>query len=234
MSFCGLCSPHLQGIWSRVWGYFGNRAYSKPEFCIHLKMASPKAKKSQNNTANPFVLQWPIKACPAAIPPSEELTGAIPSSDLLCSLLTALKLLVTPSVLQSNKEGSTTPSSCMEENVVFYNCTAFKCACSIPREYLRYPLSICVYMEMDAILHFRGKKNMITLLVFWIKMKLLKSLQYQNPLFVFDASIVTSGVAVLLLKGILSLLFWLDSRFGWQFQGYSLFIFLSRDRGDQS
>lgn len=40
-------------------------------------------------------------------------------------------------------------------------------------------------------------------------MKLLKSLQYQNPLFLFDASIVTSGVAVVLLKGILSL------SFGW-------------------
>lgn len=63
-------------------------------------------------------------------------------------------------------------------------------------------------------------------------MKSLKSLWYQNPLFVFDASIVTSGVAVLLLKGILPLLFWLGSRFGWQFQGYSLFIFLSRDRGE--
>lgn len=103
-----------------------------------------KQKKSQNKTTNPFVFQWPIKACPVAIPPSGELTGAIPRLDLLCSLLTALKLLVTPSVLQTSKEGSTTPSSCTEENVVFCNCTAFKCACSIPREYLRYPLSICV------------------------------------------------------------------------------------------
>lgn len=62
-------------------------------------------------------------------------------------------------------------------------------------------------------------------------MKLLRPLLYQNPLFLFDASIVTSGVAVLLLKGILSLLFWLDSRFGRQFQGYSLFIFFIQRQG---
>lgn len=62
-------------------------------------------------------------------------------------------------------------------------------------------------------------------------MKLLRFLKYQNPLFLFDASIVTSGVAVLLLKGILPLLFWLDSRFGWQYQGYSLFIFFIQRQG---
>lgn len=59
---------------------------------------------------------------------------------------------------------------------------------------------------------------------FWIKIKSQKSLLYQNLLFLFASVLDLRGYFVLLLKGLSPVLFWLNSRFGWQFQGYSFFF----------